>query len=88
MHKEREHTWYYLSYFYHAFHIINSTNYTLEIDSDLTGLWDEDKDKLYLLDLNTQPGMTQTSLVPEQVSFCNLSMHHLITLLIEAAQCD
>ena len=50
--------------------------------------WDEAEDKLYLLELNTQPGMTQTSLVPEQVSFCNLSMHHLITLLIEAAQCD
>ena len=50
--------------------------------------WEEDTDKLYLLELNTQPGMTQTSLVPEQVSFCNLSMHHLINLLIEAAQCD
>ena len=50
--------------------------------------WDEENDRLYLLELNTQPGMTQTSLVPEQASFCNLSMHNLITLLIEAAQCD
>ena len=50
--------------------------------------WDEKNDSLYLLELNTQPGMTQTSLVPEQASFCNLSMHSLITTLIEAAQCD
>ena len=50
--------------------------------------WNEESDNLYLLELNTQPGMTQTSLVPEQASFCNISMHQLITLLIEAAQCD
>ena len=50
--------------------------------------WDEDSNKLYLLELNTQPGMTPTSLVPEQASYCNVSMHRLITLLIEAAQCD
>ncbi len=50
--------------------------------------WDEDCDKLYLLELNTQPGMTQTSLVPEQASYCNISTHRLITLLIEAAKCD
>ena len=50
--------------------------------------WDEDSNKLYLLEINTQPGMTPTSLVPEQASYCNVSMHRLITLLIEAAQCD
>jgi D-alanine-D-alanine ligase len=50
--------------------------------------WDEDNDSLYLLELNTQPGMTKTSLVPEQASFCNLEMHRLITTLVEAAQCD
>lgn len=50
--------------------------------------WNEESNKLYLLELNTQPGMTRTSLVPEQASYCNLSMQSLITLLIEAAQCD
>ena len=50
--------------------------------------WDKENNSLYLLEMNTQPGMTQTSLVPEQASFCNLSMHSLITTLIEAAQCD
>lgn len=50
--------------------------------------WDEDNDSLYLLELNTQPGMTKTSLVPEQASFCNLEMRRLITTLVEAAQCD
>ena len=50
--------------------------------------WNEESDNLYLLELNTQPGMTKTSLVPEQASYCNLSMHSLITVLIEAAQCD
>ena len=50
--------------------------------------WDEDNDSLYLLELNTQPGMTKTSLVPEQASFCKLAMHSLVTTLVEAARCD
>ena len=50
--------------------------------------WDEDNDGLYLLELNTQPGMTKTSLVPEQASFRKLTMHSLIKTLVEAARCD
>jgi len=50
--------------------------------------WDEDNDNLFLLELNTQPGMTKTSLVPEQASFCNLTMRSLIRILVEAARCD
>ena len=50
--------------------------------------WDEDNDNLFLLELNTQPGMTKTSLVPEQASFCKLSMRSLIRILVEAARCD
>ena len=50
--------------------------------------WDEDNDNLFLLELNTQPGMTKTSLVPEQASFCNLTMRNLIRILVEAARCD
>ena len=50
--------------------------------------WDEDNDNLFLLELNTQPGMTKTSLVPEQASFCKLTMRSLIRILVEAARCD
>ncbi|MDC0394526.1 D-alanine--D-alanine ligase [Alphaproteobacteria bacterium] len=50
--------------------------------------WNEANESLYMLEINTQPGMTKTSLVPEQASFCNIQMHSLINLLVEVAQCD
>ena len=41
--------------------------------------------KLYMLELNTQPGMTKTSLSPEQASYCGLNMDDIIKILIEEA---
>jgi D-alanine-D-alanine ligase len=41
-----------------------------------------------MLELNTQPGMTNTSLVPEQAEYKGISMGALVSSLLEAAQCD
>ena len=43
---------------------------------------------LYLLEVNTQPGMTPTSLVPEQASYSNISFESLVVWLVENAECD
>ena len=43
---------------------------------------------LYLLEVNTQPGMTPTSLVPEQASYANISFKNLVVWLVEHAECD
>jgi len=43
---------------------------------------------LYLLEVNTQPGMTPTSLVPEQASYANISFENLVVWLVEHAECD
>ena len=43
---------------------------------------------LYLLEVNTQPGMTPTSLVPEQASYANISFENLVIWLVEHAECD
>ena len=43
---------------------------------------------LYLLELNTQPGMTPTSLVPEQAAFANITFTDLVAWLVENAACD
>jgi D-alanine-D-alanine ligase len=40
---------------------------------------------LYLLEVNTQPGMTPLSLVPEQARHCGISYEMLVQRLIEAA---
>lgn len=48
----------------------------------------DNPDNLYLLEVNTQPGMTPTSLVPEQASFCGLSFSALCAKLVEDARCD
>ena len=47
-----------------------------------------DGKEVYLLEINTQPGMTQTSLVPEQAAYVNISFDELCTWMVENAACD
>lgn len=42
----------------------------------------------YLLEVNTQPGMTPTSLVPEQAAHVDISFKALVTWMVENAACD
>lgn len=44
-------------------------------------------DGLYFLEINTQPGMTPTSLVPEQAQHLGISFGRLCGWMIENAQC-
>lgn len=44
--------------------------------------------KFYLLEVNTQPGMTATSLVPEQAAIAGISLPELVTWMVENAKCD
>ena len=41
--------------------------------------------QLYILEINTQPGMTKTSLSPEQALFCNISLKDMVKIIIEEA---
>ncbi len=50
--------------------------------------YDEDEDRLVILETNTQPGMTPTSLVPEQAAFVGISFEELVAWMIEDASCD
>jgi D-alanine-D-alanine ligase len=52
--------------------------------------WDESRglDGLYLLETNTQPGMTPTSLAPEQAAHCGLSFGALVRWMVEDASCS
>ncbi len=43
-------------------------------------------DDLYVLEINTIPGMTKTSFIPAQASACGYSMKEFITILIELAK--
>jgi D-alanine-D-alanine ligase len=47
-----------------------------------------DGKNLYVLEVNTQPGMTPTSLVPEQAAYLNISFNELVIWLVENAVCD
>ena len=47
--------------------------------------YDPKKKQLYLLEINTQPGMTDTSLSPEQALHCNISFQEMIEILINEA---
>ncbi|MCB1885398.1 MAG: D-alanine--D-alanine ligase [Geminicoccaceae bacterium] len=43
---------------------------------------------LFILEVNTQPGMTPLSLVPEQASHCGISFDDLVVGLVDGARCD
>jgi D-alanine-D-alanine ligase len=43
--------------------------------------------RLVLLEVNTQPGLTPTSLLPEQAAFCGISFPALCAWMVEEAQC-
>ena len=47
-----------------------------------------DPGSLYLLEINTQPGMTPLSLVPELAAHADIDFAELVTWLVESAECD
>jgi len=47
-----------------------------------------DGDKLYILEVNTQPGMTPTSLVPEQAQEIGMPFEELVSWMVENAEYD
>jgi D-alanine-D-alanine ligase len=48
----------------------------------------EGKSRLVVLEVNTQPGMTPTSLVPEQAAYRGKSFRALVRWILEDASCD
>ena len=46
------------------------------------------KTRLILLEMNTQPGMTPTSLVPEQAAHTGMTYGALCRWMVEDASCD
>lgn len=52
--------------------------------------WDDGAglDGLYMLEVNTQPGMTPLSLVPEQAAAVGITFTELVRWMVEEARCD
>ncbi|WP_428489312.1 D-alanine--D-alanine ligase [Rhodopila sp.] len=44
--------------------------------------------RLILLEINTQPGLTHTSLLPEQAAYCGMDFAQLCTWMVENASCQ
>lgn len=47
-----------------------------------------DGKNVYVLEVNTQPGMTPTSLVPEQAAHVGINFDELVRWMVENAECD
>lgn len=47
--------------------------------------YDETQDRLVILEVNTQPGLTPTSLLPEQAAYCGMAYTELCNWMIEEA---
>jgi len=53
--------------------------------------WDDgahNGSRLFLLEVNTQPGMTPLSLAPEQAAYRGISFPELMSWMVEEARCD
>lgn len=50
--------------------------------------YDESTGRIVVLEVNTQPGMTPTSLVPEQAAYKGISFNALVRWILEDASCD
>lgn len=50
--------------------------------------YDPETDRLIILEVNTQPGMTPLSLVPEQAKHVGMSFEDLVSWMVENASCD
>lgn len=57
----------------------------IRIDYILTG--DKGKEKINMLEINTTPGMTATSFIPQQVKAAGLSMAEVLSDIIEDSFC-
>ncbi|MBM3468648.1 MAG: D-alanine--D-alanine ligase [Alphaproteobacteria bacterium] len=51
-------------------------------------MYDEAEDKFYLLEINTQPGMSPLSLLPEIAAHSGVSFNQLISWMLDQAKCD
>ena len=51
-------------------------------------LYDEINKKIYFLEINTQPGLTPISLVPEQLNYNNIDFTTLIDKILKASSCQ
>jgi len=49
--------------------------------------FDPDRGRLVFIEINTQPGMTPTSLAPEQALHCGMSFEALVAWMLEDASC-
>ncbi len=49
---------------------------------------DGEPGRLYMLEINTQPGMTPLSLVPEQAAHVGIDFGALVSWMVEEARCD
>jgi len=58
---------------------ISRTDYRYDVDGD---------GKLYFLEVNTHPGLTSTSIVPDIIKHHNISMEKLVDMLIADAKCE
>lgn len=47
-----------------------------------------DGKEIYILEVNTQPGLTPTSLVPEQAAHIDMSFNALVKWMVDNAECD
>ena len=50
--------------------------------------WDDAKNQLVFLEINTQPGMTPTSLIPELAAHMGMSFGKLCAFLVDDASVD
>ncbi|MFK7974311.1 MAG: D-alanine--D-alanine ligase [Rickettsiaceae bacterium] len=78
-----------LSSYNNALHIAEEVCQIFECESGLIRvefIYNEQEDKLYLIELNTHPGMTSLSICPEIIEYSGISYTELVKLIIQDAK--
>ena len=71
-----------------AMHFAELAHQTLDCRGVSRADFRYDGEKLVILELNTQPGMTPTSLVPEQAAYVGITFPKLVSWMVENAEFD
>lgn len=73
----------------HAFNVLGCRGVArADFRYDDTQTGQDDPGELVMLEINTQPGMTPTSLVPEQAAYKGISFPDLVGWMVEDASCQ
>ena len=65
--------------------LTHALNYGTGLFAGIRGYWNAEEGELYVLEANSIPGMTETSLLPQAADAAGIGFDELVQLILDAA---